>query len=275
MGYQHSASGLLGQVDGAGSAMAVRSVADFVAKGGPVMIPIILCSLVALAVVAERLIALRRSRLVPPAFVPGLKAVLRDPVRDRGAAVEYCRNDPSPIAAVLTVAIKRLGEPIDLLERHVAEAGERQVQRLRIRLRLLAVIASVAPLLGLLGTITGMIKAFQTVATSAEALGKTEMLAEGIYEAMITTAAGLIVAIPVLLFHNWISATIERRITEIDQIASEFVEEYVLAAPAPVSASGMSDAVLPVRERPQEAEAVPVNVVASSGHTQAMVGVPA
>jgi biopolymer transport protein ExbB len=219
----------------------VNSVADFVTKGGPVMIPIILCSLVALAIVAERLIALRRSRLIPPQFMPGLRGVLRDPRTDRDAAIAYCARDTSPVAAVVAIGIKRLGEPIDLLERHIAEAGERQVQRLRARLRLLSIIASVAPLLGLLGTITGMIKAFQTVAVSGEALGKTEMLAKGIYEAMITTAAGLIVAIPTLLAYHWIASVIERRIAEIDQLASEFVEEYALArragdaAPAIVS----------------------------------------
>jgi biopolymer transport protein ExbB len=254
---------------GAASALEVTSVWDFVAKGGPVMVPIVLCSLVALAVVAERLIALRRSKLVPPAFVPGLKGVLRDPTRDRPAAIEYCKKDPSPVAAVLLVAIKRLGEPIDLLERHVAEAGERQVQRLRVRLRLLAIIASVAPLLGLLGTITGMITAFQTVATSAEALGKTEMLAKGIYEAMITTAAGLIVAIPVLLFHHWISALIERRVAEIDRIASEFVEDYVLATP--------KAAAIEVRSDPHPLPAVEVMPATgtANGTPAAAVGVPA
>ncbi|MEX2218606.1 MAG: MotA/TolQ/ExbB proton channel family protein [Phycisphaerales bacterium] len=206
----------------------VGSVWDLLVKGGPVMIPIILCSLIAVAIVAERLIALRRSRLIPPPFVPGLKQVLRDPSRDRAAAISYCESDPSPIAAVFAVGIKRLGEPLDLLERHVSEAGERQVQRLRVRLRLLSVLATLAPLLGLLGTITGMISAFQTVAISGEALGKTEMLAKGIYEAMITTAAGLIVAIPLTLCYHWISSIIENRVAEIDGLVSEFVEHYAL-----------------------------------------------
>jgi biopolymer transport protein ExbB len=219
--------------------MEVKSVFDFVDKGGPVMIPIILCSLVALAIIAERLIALRRSKIIPPQFIPGLKGVFRDVRTDRDAALTYCRADQSPIAAVTAVGIKRLGEPVDLLERHIAEAGERQVQRLRARLRLLSIIASVAPLLGLLGTITGMITAFQTVALSAEALGKTEMLAKGIYEAMITTAAGLIVAIPVLLAYNWIASIIERRVSEIDTLAADFVEEYALNAGSRTSPLGV------------------------------------
>jgi biopolymer transport protein ExbB len=243
----------------------VNSVADFVAKGGPVMIPIILCSLVALAVVAERLLALRRSRLIPPQFMPGLKGILRDVSTDRQAAMAYCEKDSSPVAAVLRVGIKRLGEPVDLLERHIAEAGERQVQRLRARLRLLAIIASIAPLLGLLGTITGMIKAFQTVAVSGEALGKTEMLAKGIYEAMITTAAGLIVAIPVLLAHHWISATIEKRVSEIDRLAADFVEDYALSRqPVPAAAPLAAPTATP----PVAVEAKPSTQIApsSNGH---------
>jgi biopolymer transport protein ExbB len=221
----------------------VNSVWDFVVKGGPVMIPIMVCSLVAMAIVIERMIALRRSRLIPPEFIPGLSRVLRNEPMARAEAIAYCQKDPSPIAAVFAVGIKRLGEPIDLLERHVSEAGERQVQRLRARLRLLSIIASIAPLLGLLGTITGMIKAFQTVATHGEALGKTEMLARGIYEAMITTAAGLIVAIPVLLFYHWISAIIERRVAEIDALVSDFVEQYALGqrpVPAPIESNGLA-----------------------------------
>ena len=92
---------------------------------------------------------------------------------------------------------------------------------------MLSVIASITPLMGLLGTIFGMIRAFQTVAASGEALGKTEMLAGGIYEAMITTAAGLLVAIPVLICYHWISAKIDTLVMDMDQMTQEFIEEFV------------------------------------------------
>ena len=83
--------------------------------------------------------------------------------------------------------------------------------------------------MGLLGTIFGMIKAFQTVATSGEALGKTELLAEGIYQAMITTAAGLLVAIPVIIAYHLLCAKIDRLVEEMDRITLEFVEQYAYA----------------------------------------------
>jgi len=210
----------------AASDLAVQSVWDFVVKGGVMMIPIGLCSLVALAVAAERLINLRRSAIIPPGFVDGVRGAVKE---SREKALERCNGNTSPIAAVFAAAVRRLGQPIDLLERHVTEAGERQMVRLRARLRVLSVIAAVTPLMGLLGTIFGMINAFQTVAVSGDALGRTELLAEGIYEAMITTAAGLIVAIPVLILFHWINAKIERAAVEIDAQVTDFIEDFAIA----------------------------------------------
>jgi biopolymer transport protein ExbB len=215
------------------------SLFDLALKGGIVMIPIGLCSLIMLAVVAERAIQLRRRRVLPPSFLPGLRKILRDPTHDRDAALAYCRKRGGPAGRVFAVAVRRLGEPEESLERHIAEAGQREIPLLRKRLRVLAVIASVATLLGLLGTIFGMIKAFQTVAASAEALGRTELLARGIYEAMITTAAGLIVAIPSVIAYHWLAARADALVTALDRAAAEFVEEFgrrpaATAPPPPV-----------------------------------------
>lgn len=208
------------------SAAAIGSVWDFVVKGGPVMIPIGLISVVALAVVVERLFTLRRTRVLPPQFLPGLKAVLGNGDGDRRSALRFCQADASPVARIFAVGVKRLHEPVELLEKHVQEAGEREVLGLRKHLRMLSAIASLSTLLGLLGTILGLITAFQTVAASGEALGKTELLAKGIYEAMITTAAGLMVAIPVILSYHWIAAKIERLVAEMDRMTVAFLEEY-------------------------------------------------
>lgn len=220
---------LLGQSANSGAG-GVMSIWDFCVKGGPVMIPIGICSLVALTVTIERLASLRRGRVIPPTFLSGLKALL-GAGREPSAALDYCRRDASPVANVFAAGIKRLGEPIDVLERHIEEAGQREVRGLRKNLRVLAVIASVATLLGLLGTIFGMITAFQTVASAPEALGKTELLARGIYEALITTAAGLIVAIPATIFYHAFAARVEALVAEIDRVAEEFVEEFARSRP--------------------------------------------
>jgi biopolymer transport protein ExbB len=195
------------------------------------MIPIALCSLVALTVIVERFATLRRRNVIPPGFLPGLTDLLDEDREDTDAALGYCRRDGSPIANIFAAAIKRFGESIELLEKHIEEACRREVVKLRKYLRLLAVVASIAPLMGLLGTIFGMIDAFQTVAASGEALGKTEMLAKGIYQAMITTAAGLTLAIPVLIAYHWITAKIEALVTEMDAMTVDFVEQYARAAP--------------------------------------------
>ena len=224
---------VLAQADSAsasGASAEITSVLDFVIKGGVIMIPIGICSLIAMAVLVERLISLRRSRVIPPGFLAGLKQRLGGSGRDVPEALAYCHQNDSPVAKVFAAGIRKLGEPVEVVERHIQEAGQRQVLKLGKYLRVLSVIAGVSPLLGLLGTIFGMIAAFQTVATTAEALGKTELLAAGIYEAMITTAAGLIVAIPALIFYHWLSARVQKLVMDIDEMVVDFIEELPTGA---------------------------------------------
>jgi len=210
----------------AAEAVKVQSVWDFVVKGGPVMIPIGLCSIAALSVIVERLVSLRRRNVIPRDFLPGLNRLLQNGAGDRQKALEYCQADSSPVANIFAAGLKRLGQPEEVLEKHIQDAGEREIYKLRRYLRLLSVLGSISPLLGLLGTITGMITAFQTVAASGEALGRTELLAKGIYEAMITTAAGLMIAIPVVLAYHWLSAKVDQLVQEMDRMTVEFVEAH-------------------------------------------------
>ncbi|MBW7906413.1 MAG: MotA/TolQ/ExbB proton channel family protein [Phycisphaerae bacterium] len=208
----------------AASAAQINSLWDLLVKGGPMMIPIGICSLVALAVLVERLLVLRRSRVMPPNFLPGLAAALGRDRRDTESALAYCRQADNPIANILAAALRRIHEPPDRLEKQVEQAGEREMLALRKHLRTLSVIVGVAPMLGLLGTVFGMIEAFRTVASAGEALGQTEALAKGIYEALITTAAGLLVAIPAMIAYHWIAARVERLVTEMDAVTVDFVE---------------------------------------------------
>jgi len=205
----------------------VQSVWDFILKGGPMMIPLAICSLVALAVIVERIMSLRRNRVIPPGFMDGLKAEMKNGTEDHARAIDFCRRNGSPIANILAAGIRKLAKPVEVVEKHIQDAGEREMVRLRKYLRLLSVIAAIAPLMGLLGTIFGMIRAFQTVAIAPEAMGKTALMAKGIYEAMITTAAGLILAIPVLVCYHWISAKIDRLVFDMDQLTVEFIEDHV------------------------------------------------
>jgi len=208
---------------------AALSIWDLIVRGGPMMIPIGLCSLVMLAIATERTIALRKRNVIPPGFFTGLDKILRSDNASAIQALRYCKKRSSPVANVIAAGVRRLSEPIERVERAIEEEGEREALGLRRRLRGLAVIASISPLIGLLGTVLGMISAFQTIAASPDAMGQTSMFAGGIYEALITTAAGLLVAIPAFILHHWLASKIERLIVEIDRIAARFLETYAAA----------------------------------------------
>jgi biopolymer transport protein ExbB len=207
----------------------VNSVWDFVVKGGLMMVPIAICSLVIVTVSVERSVVLRKKQVMPEGFSAGLDPLLDRGVSGKQEAINYCEQSNSPIGRTLLGGVERIGRPMESVEKHMVAAGEHEIFMLRRRLRALSVVAAIAPLLGLVGTIFGMIKAFQTVAVSADALGKTELLAEGIYEAMITTAAGLVVAIPALVLYHWFSSRIENLTREMDSVCLDSVEAIAKA----------------------------------------------
>jgi biopolymer transport protein ExbB len=200
----------------------IKTIFQLAVQGGLVMIPILALSIVALAIIVERLVVLRRSRVMPPAFLASLPARLDDP----DAALSACKADPSPVAEILATVIRRRSEPTPLLEKHVSDAGERQLVRLRHRMRLLSSLPQISTMLGLLGTIFGMIRTFRAIAASGEALGKTEMLAKGIHEAWVATASGLLVAIPVMIAYYMLQGRIDQVTAELDRVVQDFVDRW-------------------------------------------------
>ena len=235
----HMLSGVIFAQASGTEGVGVDSVLDFIRKGGIMMIPIGVCSLLVVAVVAERLMVLRRSRVIPRSFESGLDDLMPGGGAQRQDALDFCRAHDSPASRLVSAGIAKLGHKPEVIEKHLGAAGEHEVYLLRRRLRALVVVTAVAPLLGLTGTILGMIKAFQTVALSGEALGKAELLAQGIYEAMITTAAGLIVAMPTLVLYHWLAGKVERLTRELDRLAVAFIERFVLEPTRPIAqASG-------------------------------------
>lgn len=185
----------------------LQSLFDMVVDGGPLMIPIGLCSVVALAYTVERWIRLSNGSLGGRRF----KKQLTERVRSDGAArgLDYCRQHNRPLARILGAGLARARASYTEAERAAEEAGRREVKRLGSNLRPLVVVAMIAPLLGLLGTVWGMIEAFTGIAT-ADGLGKPEVLASGISQALITTAAGLAVAIPTQALYYYFRARIDK-----------------------------------------------------------------
>lgn len=197
-------------------------------KGGPVMWVLAGSSVVALAIIFERLYSLRRSHVIPPGFLPGLRAVYRDPIADRERAVNYCTQNDSPIARMVVAFIKRLPRGFSSAEKALEDAGGNESLRLRANLRIFYAIGSVATLLGLIGTIAGMIKAFMETARAGDGEDKVSRLSAGIYEAMVCTFGGLAVAILVTLFYYYFIGRIEKLVTEINDELTLFSDEYGL-----------------------------------------------
>jgi biopolymer transport protein ExbB len=195
---------------------------DMLIAGGPLMIPIVLSSFLMLLIVFERLICLRRRRVVPRLFIQRFLLQVREGALDRSDALERCEEESNYMARVFAAAVRKWGKPAVEVEQAVLDEGERISNVLRRYLRVLNGVSTVSPLLGLLGTVWGMIQAFNVIATSP-AMGRAEMLAGGISVALITTAAGLLVAIPAMIFYLYFIGRVDSLVMEIDQHAQELV----------------------------------------------------
>ncbi|RPI81049.1 MAG: MotA/TolQ/ExbB proton channel family protein [Planctomycetaceae bacterium] len=208
--------------------------------GGIIMWPIALCSIVALTFAIERMVVLRRRRVIPPDFVKRFLEHLEQRQLDRAAAIELCERSGSPIAEVFLHGVRKWGKPSVEVEQAIIDGGERQVGHLRRHLRILNAVATITPLLGLLGTVYGMIMCFNQIATSS-AMGKSEQLAGGIGVALLTTAFGLTVAIPALMVYMYFAGRIDALVLEMDSAAQQVVDQIsaeALAEPQSLSPRG-------------------------------------
>jgi biopolymer transport protein ExbB len=202
------------------------TVLELLRRGGPLMYPLYLASFIMAAFGIERAISLQRRKILPPDVV----ARIRDTSEHRHSRVDVQKllndiaADDSPIVRVVRAGLRKAYRPTAEIEKAIEDAGAREAAGMRRNCKVLAIIANVAPLLGLLGTVVGMIKAFMTVASREEALGRTELLASGIYQALVTTATGLCVAIPALVLYHIFVDKVERLVTEMDDITIDLVE---------------------------------------------------
>lgn len=197
----------------------MTEVYEFLAKGGWLMIPILGSSVIGLAFFLERLWALQRAKIIPPRFVEVVQNMLREKRFDEAEGL--CQTNEAPIAAMLEAGVQHAGCERDVIKEVMLEKGEREMFFMERFTNALGSIATVAPLMGLLGTVVGMISVFQRVVNQAGAGGAVDAgaLAAGIWEALITTAAGLTVAIPVYLGHRYIMGLIDRYAVEMEDIS--------------------------------------------------------
>jgi biopolymer transport protein ExbB len=190
-------------------------------KGGWVMIPIALASVLALTITIERLLSLRKKRIMPPGFLSGLRALFQKEKVDAEMSAHYCKQHPCVLGNLIESGLPKIPLGEKPLQQALEDAGAREVDRMKRSLKPLSMIATVAPLLGLLGTVYGMIGAFQA-ATNA-GVGKSDVLAQGIYEALVTTAAGLTLAIPVIIVYQLLNNRVDAMVDDLDSSAEEFM----------------------------------------------------
>lgn len=193
---------------------------ELVQAGGWLMLPILLCSIIAAAIIAERLWTLRQKKVIPEKLLTGIWKLLNNDALTDKHIVEI--ENGSPLGRVLAAGLINRHLSRDLIRESIEENGRHVVHEMERFMNTLGTISTIAPLLGLLGTVIGMIRVFTAITVIG--IGDPTQLAGGISEALITTAAGLSVAIPSLIFHRHLKRKIDELVVAMEQEAMKLVE---------------------------------------------------
>ena len=193
---------------------------ELMVNGGWLMLPIILCSIVAIGIVAERFWSLKRKKILPPDVVPYIWGLIKENKLDAQSLRRIKKN--SPLGAILVSGLINRHFGREMMKSSIEETGRQIVYQLERFLNTLGTIASITPLLGLLGTVVGMIKVFAAI--MLHGVGDPGILAGGISEALLTTAAGISVAIPSLIFHRYFERLIDEYVLNMEEEALKLVD---------------------------------------------------
>jgi len=197
------------------------SVFDLLMKGGYMLIPIVALSLVAVYIFVERIMTIKKASQTPGQFIDDVKRSVAS--GDVETAKSLCMTTDTPIAKMIGKGISRLGSPLKNIEVSIENVGKIEIYKLEKNLSLLATISGAAPMMGFLGTVTGMIQAFIAIAQE-EGTVSPKLLSEGIYEAMITTAAGLVVGIVAYLGYNYLVTRVQKVIHNMEYTSIDFID---------------------------------------------------
>jgi biopolymer transport protein ExbB len=200
---------------------AAVSLLDLLFNGGWAMIPIAILSLMAVYIFVERLLTIQRAAKTPDSFSDKIKNLVLN--GDINGARLLCNQSDTPVARMLEKGLSRIGSPLKNIEVSIENVGRIEIYRLEKNLSLLATISGAAPMIGFLGTVAGMIKAFIAIAQE-EGSVSPKLLSQGIYEAMITTAAGLLVGIMAYLMYNYLVAQVQKIIHKMEYNSIDFID---------------------------------------------------
>ena len=198
----------------------LKSLWELFLAGGPLMWPITVMSFLVVAFGLERLVALRRSRFVPAALAMKLRLIADGSPFDPRQVAAWCDADRSVLATVVRAMLGRLGRPLPEVEHAVETTSNREASRLYANIRPISLAVTITPLLGLLGTVQGMIIAFYTTANLQAGANRAAELASGIYLALITTFAGLCVAIPAAIIAHYLEGRILAGFRRVDDVVA-------------------------------------------------------
>ncbi len=204
------------------SVIPTRNLLSIIKDGGYLMLPLLVCSFTLLVFTFERAISLRGGRIIPSPFVKRFLLQLQEGQLDKEQALALCQDNGSPVAKLFAAGVRKWGKSGVEVEQAILDAGERVANELRRFIRVFNGLATVSPLLGLLGTVFGIIRAFNDIAVS-DAMGRMELLSRGISEALLTTAMGLTVAIPSVCLYMYFVSCVDRLAMRLDALGQEVV----------------------------------------------------
>ncbi|PKV75650.1 MotA/TolQ/ExbB proton channel family protein [Pontibacter ramchanderi] len=208
-------------VDGAETAESSVSLLDLAMAGGWAMIPLLLLSLAAVYIFFERYLTLKKASKNPDGFSDRIKSMVL--AGDINGARMLCAQTNTPVARMLGKGVSRIGNPLKNIETSIENVGKIEISRLERNLAALATIAGAAPMLGFLGTVTGMIQAFIAIA-QAEGSVSPQLLSAGIYQAMVTTATGLMIGLPAYVGYNYLVSKIDNIVHAMEYSSIEFID---------------------------------------------------
>ena len=206
---------------GAESSEITLNFLDLAFKGGWIMLPILALSVIAIWIFLERFFAIRRASKVDNSFMNRIKDYIHEGKID--SALSLCESNDTPVSKMISKGVKRIGRPLNDVNAAIENIGNLEVSKLEKNLPTLATVAGAAPMIGFLGTVMGMIQAFYAMANAGNNID-VSLLANGIYTAMVTTVAGLIVGIIAYFAYNILVAKVEKVVFTMEATTTEFMD---------------------------------------------------
>ncbi|AFL85539.1 biopolymer transport protein [Belliella baltica DSM 15883] len=194
---------------------------DLLIKGGYMMIPLYALFVLAIFIFVERIITLRKAEKSPKHLMDQIKILVQGGQVDKARIL--CQGETTPVANMIAKGLERIGSPLKNIEVAIENVGKIEIYKLEKNLNLLATVSGAAPMIGFLGTVAGMIRAFIGVAQE-EGMVSPKLLSTGIYEAMITTAAGLVVGIIAYLGYNYLVSQVSKLVHNMEYTSIEFMD---------------------------------------------------